>query len=386
MAATVDQKLLRATKFPPEFNTKVDMQKVNLQVMKKWIAGKLAEILGTEDDVVTELCFNLIEGSRHPDIKSMQIQLTGFLEKETAPFCKEMWNLFLSAQSSPQGVPQELLEAKKLELIQEKLAAEKAAEEARVRRDQQERRNREMGDIRDRERRDRGFRGGRGDNWQEGLDAAGIDHPRVRAHLRDGVRTAAIVIDMFRRAAGPPTVVDPAHDLPQLIRITLEAAHAPAPVPVAMLVTVAADLVDPVALHVAEALRGDRPLAAGARRPQRDAGNRVLLADRRRPGGEVVSAAANPDHHRRHARVHAVQNLDVGRGKSSLIAAHQKTDMVASDGQAAQVAAEAGAGAEAEMDHPLGGDNIQIPLMHVTDQLMFRILKTEKIDPPDTTR
>jgi serine/arginine repetitive matrix protein 1 len=35
MAATVDMKLLRATKFPSEFNTKVDMQKVNLQVMKK---------------------------------------------------------------------------------------------------------------------------------------------------------------------------------------------------------------------------------------------------------------------------------------------------------------------------------------------------------------
>jgi hypothetical protein len=51
----------------------------------------------------------------------MQIQLTGFLEKETAPFCKEMWKLFISAQSSPQGVPQELLEAKKLELIQEKV-------------------------------------------------------------------------------------------------------------------------------------------------------------------------------------------------------------------------------------------------------------------------
>jgi serine/arginine repetitive matrix protein 1 len=35
MAATVDSKLLRATKFPPEFSQKVDMQKVNLQVMKK---------------------------------------------------------------------------------------------------------------------------------------------------------------------------------------------------------------------------------------------------------------------------------------------------------------------------------------------------------------
>lgn len=35
MASSVDAKLLRATKFPPEFNQKVDFQKVNLQVMKK---------------------------------------------------------------------------------------------------------------------------------------------------------------------------------------------------------------------------------------------------------------------------------------------------------------------------------------------------------------
>lgn len=55
-----------------------------------------------------------------PDIKSLQIQLTGFLDKDTAPFCKELWNLCLSAQTSPQGVPKELLEAKKMELIQEK--------------------------------------------------------------------------------------------------------------------------------------------------------------------------------------------------------------------------------------------------------------------------
>lgn len=35
MAATVDQKLLRQTKFPPEFNQKVDAQKINIEVMKK---------------------------------------------------------------------------------------------------------------------------------------------------------------------------------------------------------------------------------------------------------------------------------------------------------------------------------------------------------------
>lgn len=37
MATGVDAKLLKTTKFPPEFNQKVDMTKVNLQVMKKYV-------------------------------------------------------------------------------------------------------------------------------------------------------------------------------------------------------------------------------------------------------------------------------------------------------------------------------------------------------------
>lgn len=108
-------------------------------VSRRWIAKRICEILGSEDDVLIELCCNLIEGSRYvciprqfgrlsttnlpsqPDIKSVQIQITGFLDKDTAPFCKELWNLLLSAQSSPQGVPKELLEAKKLELMQGKV-------------------------------------------------------------------------------------------------------------------------------------------------------------------------------------------------------------------------------------------------------------------------
>ena len=31
----------------------------------RWIAGKISDILGNEDDVVIELCFNLLEGSRN---------------------------------------------------------------------------------------------------------------------------------------------------------------------------------------------------------------------------------------------------------------------------------------------------------------------------------
>merc|ERR1711939_681094 len=162
MATAVDQKLLRQTKFPAEFNQKVDMKKVNVEVMKKWIAGKISEILGNEDDVVIELCFNLLEGSRFPDIKALQISLTGFLDKDTPKFCKDLWNLCLSAQSNPQGVPKELLEAKKLELIQEKIDAEKAAADANQRKDQDQVRERDVDTIRQRERAERGRGRGRG--------------------------------------------------------------------------------------------------------------------------------------------------------------------------------------------------------------------------------
>jgi len=51
-----------------------------------------------------------------PDIKSIQIQLAGFLNDKAPLFCKELWNLLLDAQASEQGVPQKLIDAKKDEM------------------------------------------------------------------------------------------------------------------------------------------------------------------------------------------------------------------------------------------------------------------------------
>ncbi|KXH56497.1 hypothetical protein CSAL01_11179 [Colletotrichum salicis] len=160
MATGVDAKLLKSTKFPPEFNQKVDMQKVNLQ----------------------------------PDIKSLQIQLTGFLDKDTAPFCRELWKLFLSAQTSPQGVPKELLEAKKLELIQEKMEADRAADEARRRRGDADRRQQDGPVPRDRDRGERGRGRGGGDMWrgrnsdrdydQRGIAVSAVEHLAAVATTR----------------------------------------------------------------------------------------------------------------------------------------------------------------------------------------------------------
>ena len=40
---------------------KVDLTKVKIDVIKPWITRRITEILGFEDDVVIDFCFNLLE-------------------------------------------------------------------------------------------------------------------------------------------------------------------------------------------------------------------------------------------------------------------------------------------------------------------------------------
>ncbi|PWW78851.1 hypothetical protein C7212DRAFT_349407 [Tuber magnatum] len=186
----MDAKILRGTKFPPEYSKKVDMQKVNLEVMKQWISGKVIDILGNEDDVVIDFVYSLLEEEKIPDPKKIQINLTGFLEKDTPAFCKQLWELLLSAQSNPQGVPMELLEKKKEELRREKAVVEERTEQQHRKREEEEAREREIANVRERERdtrrrapqstagasssKDTRERGGGGDSYTEGKDAPRI--------------------------------------------------------------------------------------------------------------------------------------------------------------------------------------------------------------------
>lgn len=53
--------------------------------------------------------------------KEVQIQITGFMEKNTGKFMKELWSLLLSAQKNASGVPQQFLDAKEEELRKKKV-------------------------------------------------------------------------------------------------------------------------------------------------------------------------------------------------------------------------------------------------------------------------
>ncbi|CDH50351.1 pwi domain-containing protein [Lichtheimia corymbifera JMRC:FSU:9682] len=111
-----EKKLLKSMSFPPEFDQKVNMKKVKLDVIKPWMTQRITELLGVEDELVIDFAFGLLE-EKDPDPKLMQINLTGFLEKNTQQFILELWKLLLSAQDSVSGIPKQFLEQKKQEIL-----------------------------------------------------------------------------------------------------------------------------------------------------------------------------------------------------------------------------------------------------------------------------
>ncbi|ORY32092.1 PWI domain-containing protein, partial [Naematelia encephala] len=118
---------VKATKFPKSFNEKVcfetayifclssiccvDLRKVNLSVLRPWIAQKITELIRFEDDVVVEYVYGMLEDKEkpNPDPKKMQVSLLGFMDKYgAAAFMEALWNLLLSAQNTVGGVPAEV--------------------------------------------------------------------------------------------------------------------------------------------------------------------------------------------------------------------------------------------------------------------------------------
>lgn len=55
------KKLMKSMKFNDGLEKKVDMSKVNVDTVKPWIAQRVTELLGIEDDVLVEFVYNQLE-------------------------------------------------------------------------------------------------------------------------------------------------------------------------------------------------------------------------------------------------------------------------------------------------------------------------------------
>uniref|UniRef100_A0A8C9KP43 Serine/arginine repetitive matrix protein 1 n=1 Tax=Panthera tigris altaica TaxID=74533 RepID=A0A8C9KP43_PANTA len=121
------KKLLKQLKFAACLEKKVDMSKVNLEVIKPWVTKRVIEIRGFEDDVVIEFIFNELE-VKNPVSKIMQINLTGLLNgKNAREFMGELWPQLLSARENIAGIPSASLELKKEEIKRRQIKEEKLA-------------------------------------------------------------------------------------------------------------------------------------------------------------------------------------------------------------------------------------------------------------------
>lgn len=143
--ASLVQKLEKEGRYPKDFDRAVDMTRVSMDVMKPWITKRITELLGFEDDIVVEFCIGYLQAEdelgkpKKIDPKLMQVQLTGFMERKAAPFCKELWANLLSAQDSPVGVPQAFLDEKKQEMKMKRDEADRVSDELKRRRAELER-------------------------------------------------------------------------------------------------------------------------------------------------------------------------------------------------------------------------------------------------------
>ncbi|KAJ2804354.1 Serine/arginine repetitive matrix protein 1 [Coemansia helicoidea] len=111
---------------------RVDMGMVNMDAVKPWIATRISELVGFEDEVLYEYVVNMLGEAAQPDPRTMHANLTGFLEDKTGEFMQSLWTLLLEAQASPGGIPESLIQRKIEELQQRRDEQQRAAAAIRV--------------------------------------------------------------------------------------------------------------------------------------------------------------------------------------------------------------------------------------------------------------
>ena len=96
-----EKKLLDNIKIP-ELETNIDINKIEMKVIKDWIDRKIKLILGFEDEFCVNYTITMLEERTEP--KKIFYHLVGFLNNETPNFMKELWKLLNSAQNSKNGI------------------------------------------------------------------------------------------------------------------------------------------------------------------------------------------------------------------------------------------------------------------------------------------
>lgn len=119
-----ESKMLASKQWPLEYEVEVNMQKVNLDIIKTWVTKQISDILGVEDDILVGLIVGALEESP-PCAKKIHILIGEFLQNETQRFVIRLWRLLSNAQNNELGVPQQFIEERREELVKKKRELER---------------------------------------------------------------------------------------------------------------------------------------------------------------------------------------------------------------------------------------------------------------------
>lgn len=82
---------------------------INLDALRPWIARRLTELVGIDDEVLTDFFWNTLEAQEEADAGEVQLLLTQFMGKSNAEtFAKELWGWLAKAKEAADGIPEEL--------------------------------------------------------------------------------------------------------------------------------------------------------------------------------------------------------------------------------------------------------------------------------------
>ena len=93
--------------YPPIFSEKIDPTKINMEVIEAWISSKTTELLEIEDDILVGIIVEYLKShGTSTEAKKLSSEIEPFLEEQTIPFIKELWEICQLAMKSEDGIPE----------------------------------------------------------------------------------------------------------------------------------------------------------------------------------------------------------------------------------------------------------------------------------------
>lgn len=95
------------------YHIKVDMARVNTNIVVDWLLARLQNVI-PDDDIVSGYAVELLKGEIEYNV--IKTNLEGFLGDQASKVCNDLWAVLVSAQDDPFGIPKQLIEEKKRQL------------------------------------------------------------------------------------------------------------------------------------------------------------------------------------------------------------------------------------------------------------------------------